>query len=57
MRLDWEPAMLKGLGLGLDVLNVLDKQAPVVVSTPTSVLNPNLYRTGRELWLRASYRY
>ncbi|MCX5462680.1 TonB-dependent receptor [Alcaligenes parafaecalis] len=57
MRLDWEPAMFKGLGVGLDVLNVLDKQAPVVVATPTSVLNQNLYRTGRELWLRASYQY
>lgn len=57
MRLDWEPAVFKGLGLGLDVLNVLDKQAPVVVSTPNSATSQNLYRTGRELWLRASYRY
>lgn len=57
MRLDWEPTMFKGLGVGLDVLNVLDKQAPLVISTPNSASSQNLYRTGRELWLRASYRY
>lgn len=57
MRLDWKPAKVKGLTLGLDVFNVLNKQAPLAITSPNISTNRNLYRTGRELWLRAAYSY
>ncbi|TKR55174.1 TonB-dependent receptor [Allopusillimonas ginsengisoli] len=57
MRVDWKPASIKGITLGVDVLNLLNKQAPLVVSSPNIATSRNYYRTGRELWLRAAYSY
>ncbi|OZI53521.1 TonB-dependent receptor [Bordetella genomosp. 5] len=56
-RLTWEPRFARGLELSVDVLNVLNQQPKLTVTAPNRNQDLSLYRTGREIWLQAGYRF
>lgn len=53
----YKPAAVKGLSLGIDVLNVLNRITTVAITNPNVVNNNNAYSTGREIWLTAGYAF
>lgn len=56
VSLTYRPAVLKGMTLNVDVLNVLNRQAPVA-NTSTITTNIQRYQTGREIWLNVAYDF
>lgn len=52
----WKPQQIKGLLLNVDVLNLLNRMAPIAVTTPTAANNVR-YQTGREIWLNVGYEF
>ncbi|MDI9853650.1 TonB-dependent receptor plug domain-containing protein [Comamonas sp. 17RB] len=54
--LSYQPAMLKGLTLSLDVLNLLNRQVPIAIANAAAANNVR-YQTGREIWLAAAYEF
>ena len=52
----WKPQSLKGVSLNLDVINLLNRQAPIAVTTATAANNVR-YQTGREIWLNVGYEF
>ncbi|HEY4663783.1 MAG TPA: TonB-dependent receptor [Comamonas sp.] len=52
----WRPQQMKGLSVNIDILNVLNRQPPIAVTTPTAANNVR-YQTGREIWLNAAYEF
>lgn len=52
----WKPRQLQGLSLTVDVLNVLNRAAPIAISSPTAANNVR-YQTGREIWLNVGYEF
>lgn len=52
----WKPQQAKGLILNVDVLNLLNRMAPIAVTTPTAANNVR-YQTGREIWLNVGYEF
>lgn len=52
----WKPQAMKGVSLNLDVLNLLNRQAPIAVTTVAAANNVR-YQTGREIWLNVGYEF
>lgn len=52
----WVPAQLAGVSLTVDVLNVLNKKAPIAVASASAANNVR-YQTGREIWLNLGYAF
>lgn len=52
----WKPQAMKGVSLNLDVINLLNRQAPIAVTTATAANNVR-YQTGREIWLNVGYEF
>lgn len=52
----WKPKQISGLSLNVDVLNVLNKKAPIAVAS-VSAANNVRYQTGREIWLNVGYEF
>lgn len=52
----WKPKQLAGFSLNVDVLNVLNKKAPIAVASASAANNVR-YQTGREIWLNVGYEF
>lgn len=52
----WKPRQMKGLILNVDILNLLNKIAPIAVANPSAANNVR-YKIGREIWLNAGYEF
>lgn len=52
----WKPRPLKGVSLNVDILNVLNRSAPIAIANPSAANNVR-YQTGREIWLNVGYEF
>lgn len=55
-QLTYQPRQLPGLTLNLEVLNLLNRQAPLAIASASAANNVR-YQTGREIWLTAGYEF
>ncbi|WP_367066769.1 TonB-dependent receptor plug domain-containing protein [Oryzisolibacter sp. LB2S] len=56
MALTYQPHWAPGVTLSLDMLNVLNRRVPLVVTTAGAANNAR-WQTGREIWLTAGYQF
>lgn len=56
-KLTWQPNVFPNLELTVEVLNLLNRMPAIAPSNPKSRVGPDVYQSGREIWLQVGYRF